>query len=70
MIASEEVAAVCKQAYLDHPERTEGLHAYRFEVETDGSCIAFWANDPTGEVKQKEFASLELAGKWSPRDEV
>jgi hypothetical protein len=69
MIAAEEVAAVCKQAYLDHPERTEGLHAYRYEVQPDGSCIAYWANDPSGEVKERTFDSLATASGWSPRDE-
>jgi hypothetical protein len=68
--AAKEVSAVCKRAYEQHPDKTEGLHAYRYEVNKDGSCTAYWANDPTGKVKTKKFDSLEEASLWSPRDEV
>jgi hypothetical protein len=67
--AAEEVSKVCQQAYKDQPDRTD-LHAYRYEPQEDGSCIAFWANDPSGTVKKAWFPSLAIASEWSPRDEA
>lgn len=46
-----------------------GIHAYRYEVMPDGSVIALWANDSTGEVKFKTFNDMEQASLWSPREE-
>ena len=70
MSAALEVELVCRQAYRDNPGCTKGLFAYRYELQSDGSCIAFWADDPAGTVKQKGFASLADASRWSPRNEA
>lgn len=82
--AVEEVSELCRQgwshleneevsqdtrAILKEKAKNHGLHAYRYEELDDGSVVAIYANDPSGEVKFKAFDSMEEASAWSPRDE-
>lgn len=75
--AAQEVSSVCRKGHADaeiHPvlarkRLTHGLHAFRYEVLEDGSCVALWANDPKGTVRIKAFPSLQEASLWTPRSE-
>jgi len=46
-----------------------GLHAYRYEEQDDGSVLAIYANDESGEIKLKAFEDIAAASLWSPRNE-
>jgi hypothetical protein len=80
--AMEEVREVCKRNFVlleTAPEETKeklefihehhGLHAYRYIQMSDGSILALWANDPSGDIKFKAFPNMDEATVWSPRDE-
>lgn len=75
--AAQEVSIVCRKGHADaevipalaRKRVTHGLHAFRYEVLEDGSCVALWANDPAGTVKIKAFSSLQEASLWTPREE-
>ncbi len=83
--AISEVSEACKRgwAFLDEDSEIEpearalleekaenhGLHAYRYIALDDGSVLAIFANDPSGDVKFKAFPSMDEAQEWSPRDE-
>lgn len=76
--AADHVSEVAKNAYTaleNAPENSRlrtthenhGLHAYRYEILDDDSCIVLYANDEKGDVKIKAFSNIEEASQWTPR---
>jgi hypothetical protein len=68
-LVDNEGNPVMRRHPLHHNAEHHGLHAYRYEVLSDDSVIAIYANDPSGQIKLKSFANLETASFWSPRNE-
>jgi len=69
LLYDDKMNPVMREHTLHFRHRTQGLHAYRYEVQDDGSCLAIYANDASGEIKMKAFPDIETASLWSPRDE-
>lgn len=68
-LADDQGNPVMEEHPLVQRARDHGLHAYRYEQFDDGSVVALYVNDPSGQVKMKAFDDLETASLWSPRDE-
>jgi plasmid stabilization system protein ParE len=54
---------------LHNAAKHHGLHAYRYEEQSDGSVLAIYANDEKGKIKLKAFENMQEASLWSPREE-
>lgn len=69
LLTDDDGNTVMEMHPLEHRETHHGLHAYRYEEQSDGSVVALYINSPDLAVKMKAFPNIETASLWSPREE-